>query len=66
MLINELFKSYWKEWRNMSCIHLLINHRSYLDKESPIKEFNELNIKDYKFTFGVIARELIQRAGAFS
>jgi hypothetical protein len=65
MLINELFKSYWKEWRNMDCIHLLINHRSYLDKESPIKEFNESNIKDYKFTFGEIARELIQRSGAF-
>ena len=43
MLIGNLYKTKsWKQWKKMDTIHLLINHRSYLDKDSPIKEFDEI------------------------
>lgn len=37
-----------------------------MDPDSPIKEFDEVNVQDYKFTFGEIARDLLKRSGAFS
>ena len=55
-LINELYKSNWPEWRQLHVIHLLINHRSYLDKESPIKEFDEKNILTFNYTYGEMCR----------
>lgn len=58
-LVNELYKISWSEWRTFYAIHLLIRHRDYLDKESPIKEFNEENIKNYTFTFGEMARMVL-------
>ena len=61
MLINNLFKTYWAEYKSLDSIHLLINHRSYLDKESPIKEFNEENIKTYNFTYGEMCRNVLDR-----
>lgn len=61
MLISNLYKKVWNEWRQQDTIHLLINHRSYLDKEhiKEYPEFNEKNIKDYPYTFGIMAREVL-------
>jgi hypothetical protein len=61
MLVDKLYFTYWPEWNEtLDAVHLLINHRSYLDKNSPIQEFNEFNIQNYTFTFGKIARELLK------
>ena len=49
MLIHKLYKSYWSDWIKLDSIHLLINHRSYLDKESPIKEFGKYSFLYYLF-----------------
>lgn len=59
MLIHNLYKSHWKGWRDYYTIHLLIRHRSYLDKESPIKNFDENNIKTYNYTYGQMARQVL-------
>lgn len=61
MLIHNLYKTYWPGWKDLDSIHLLINHRSYLDKESPIKEFNEFNILDYNRTYGFMVRDIMTR-----
>ena len=65
MLIHNLFKSYWKGWKDLDTIHLLINHRSYLDKESPIKDFDEFNIKTYNYTYGFMVRDILDRQRLF-
>jgi hypothetical protein len=66
MLVNNLYyRKDWNEWDKMDAIHLLLNHRSYLDKESPIKEFDEINIRNYSFTFGTIARSIFQKSHVF-
>jgi hypothetical protein len=65
MLIDELYQSYWLMWQKQDAIHLLLNHRFYLDKNSPIKEFTHENIKNYSFTFGVIARDILKRSEVF-
>ena len=66
MLFNELFLEYnWKKWKTLDSIHLLINHRSYLDKESPIKEFNETNIWTYNRTYGIMARKILRRVNLY-
>jgi hypothetical protein len=52
-------------WRALDCIHLLIRHRVYMDPDSPIKDFDEINIKNYTFPFGEIARDLLKRSKAF-
>ncbi|PSN54197.1 hypothetical protein C0J52_03533 [Blattella germanica] len=59
MLIHNLYKTYWEGWRNQYAIHLLIRHRSYLDKEhlDKWKDFDEKNIMSYNYTFGTMARE---------
>lgn len=56
-----MFKYYWKEWEEMDSIHLLINHRHYLDNDSPIKEFDEENIKTYNYTYGFMCRDILSR-----
>ncbi|XP_069679840.1 uncharacterized protein [Periplaneta americana] len=60
MLVHNLYKSYWNEWRKQISMHLLMRHRSYLDKEHLDKwpEFDENNIKYYNMTFGEMAREV--------
>ena len=55
----------WNDWKDMNCIHLMINHRSYLDKESPIKDFDELNIWTYNRTYGIMVRSILRRANLF-
>ena len=52
----------WNDWKDMNCIHLMINHRSYLDKESPIKDFDEQNIWTYNRTYGIMVRSILRRA----
>ncbi len=61
-LINELFKKNWPDWKDYNTIHLMINHRYYLDKNSLIKEFNETNIWDYKPTYGDMVRSILIKA----
>ena len=60
---DQLFTMYWSRWKSIYCVHLLINHRSYLDADSPIKEFNETNILTYKYTYGYMVRDIMVRAG---
>ena len=62
ILSDELYKMYWPKWQSFYTIHLLINHRYYLDKESPINEFDEKNIQNYNQTFGFMVRDIMQRA----
>ena len=60
MLVPQLYKSQWPQWRQQDTIHLLINHRSYLDphfKEYPA--FDNINIANYSYTFGDMAREML-------
>ncbi|GAB6024895.1 hypothetical protein CHUAL_010003 [Chamberlinius hualienensis] len=59
MLANELYDTYWPEWTNQFTIHLLINHRSYLDEDSSIKDFDENNIKTFNGTYGEMARVVL-------
>jgi hypothetical protein len=61
MLIHDLYQTYWSEWKELDTIHLLINHRSYLDKESPIKDFDENNIQNYNQTYGYMVREILNK-----
>jgi hypothetical protein len=60
MLVHNLYKTLWKDWRKQYTVHLLMRHRSYLDKEHLGKwpSFDEKNIKDYPMTFGEMAREV--------
>ena len=62
MLVHNLYKIYWREWKTLDSIHLLINHRHYLDKESPIKDFDENNIQTYNYTYGYMVRDILSRA----
>lgn len=55
-LIDELYKRSWPEWKEQYTVHLLVNHRDYLDSESAIQEFNEVNIRTYDRTYGEMAR----------
>jgi hypothetical protein len=61
MLVHKLYKSYWKEWKDQITIHLLFNHRPYLDKENfkIYGVFNETTIMPYNQTFGFMAREVL-------
>jgi hypothetical protein len=48
------------EWRQLDTIHLLVNHRSYMDpyyNDTP--DFNEETIASYPFPFGQMAREVL-------
>ena len=64
--IHELFKTNtWNEWIDLTTIHLMINHRSYLDEQSPIKEFNETNIWTYDRTYGTMVRIMLRKANLF-
>lgn len=60
MLVHNLYKTLWKDWRKQYSVHLLMRHRSYLDKEHLDKwpTFDENNIKDYPMTFGEMARDV--------
>ncbi|KZS18626.1 Uncharacterized protein APZ42_015162 [Daphnia magna] len=64
MLMQDLYDSMeWPDWRlNQDTIHLLINHRSYLDphfKEYP--DFNDRNIQHYPYMFGQLARLVLPK-----
>ena len=60
---NQLYKmNDWKKWKDLETIHLLINHRFYSDKESPIKDFDEQNIWTYNRTYGIMVRSILRRA----
>jgi len=59
MLVKNLYKTFWDKWEEQYTIHLLMRHRSYLDKNSPIKEFDEQNIRRYNFTYGAMVRKII-------
>jgi hypothetical protein len=61
-LIEQLYYQNTQDWKKYTSIHLLINHRDYLDKDSPIKEFNEKNIWHYNYTYGDMARSILIKA----
>ena len=65
--IDQLFKMQkWNDWKDMNCIHLMINHRHYLDKDyQSLKEFNETNIWTYDRTYGVMVRTILRKAKLF-
>ena len=66
MLAAQLYREInWKGWTNLETIHLLINHRNYMDKESPIKEFNEENIWTYNRTYGIMVRSILKHANLY-
>lgn len=47
----------WPDWRRMDTVHLLANHRWYLDPHfDHYRSFNERNVAHYPFTFGEMAR----------
>jgi hypothetical protein len=57
-----LFRKYCPNWRiSLEAVHTLINHRSYKDKNSTIKEFDEFNVLSYKHTFGEMCREILRK-----
>ena len=62
-LFEELYETKaWKEWTTYDAIHLLINHRSYLDPSyNETKEFDEFNIMTYNYTFGFMARQIMKK-----
>ncbi len=60
-MIRELYQSTWSGWKSLDTIHLMINHRYYMDKDSPIKEFDSENIKTYDKTYGFMCREILNR-----
>ena len=68
MLVHKLYKSYWKEWKEQITIHLLFNHRPYLDKENfeTYGVFNETTIMSYNQTFGFMARGSTSHEVCFS
>ena len=62
-LDQELYTKVWNGWKRLDTIHLLLNHRYYMDPESTIKEFDLDNISSYNYTFGIIARDILNRSG---
>ena len=62
-LMRELYqnKENERDWReNFDTIHLLINHRHYLDIYfRTYRYFNERNILHYPFNFGEMARAVM-------
>ena len=55
-----LFYKYCPQWRiSLEAVHTLVNHRSYKDTNSTIKEFDEFNILNYNHTFGEMCREIL-------
>ena len=56
----RLYKNRQHRWRQLDAIHLLINHRYYLDPNfSKIPVFDEINIQTYEYPFGEMAREVL-------
>ena len=54
-------------WRTCCyTIHLLFNRRYYLDEDAPITQFDEYNIRNYNFTFGDMARDIMSRFNSTS
>jgi hypothetical protein len=49
----------WNNWKNFNTIHLMINHRYYMDKDATIKKFDETNIWTFNKTYGTMARILL-------
>ena len=63
-LTNKLYKYYWPKWREMEAMHLLINHRLYMQPHTP-KEFDEFNIWNINYTYGEMCRDVLKRANLF-
>ncbi|XP_046640933.1 uncharacterized protein LOC124326253 isoform X2 [Daphnia pulicaria] len=56
----SLYKNLKFDWRHLDVIHLLMNHRSYLDpnyNKTPV--FDENNIRTYEYPFGDMVRHLL-------
>ena len=59
------YQEKWPDFQNFSALHFMINHRSYLDKDSPIKEFDEHNIWKYNKSYGELVRGILRRVNLF-
>ena len=59
----RIYLSDWSAWKKMYTLHLLINHRHYLDKANyaKVKEFDEINVFKLNNTFGKMARNVLKR-----
>lgn len=65
MLMHELYDSTeWPDWQQkQDTIHLLINHRSYLDPHfQEFPDLDEHNILRYPYMFGRLARLAVLRS----
>lgn len=60
-LAYNLYRNIWSKWNEYDTIHTLVNHRYYLDRNSPISEFDEYNIIEYDYTYGYMARDIMNR-----
>jgi hypothetical protein len=60
-LSTMLYNENQKDWKDFDAIHLLTNHRYYMDPSSEIKAFDEHNIMTYNFTYGEMVRDIMQR-----
>jgi hypothetical protein len=61
-LMAELYESKdWPNWsQNYDTIHLLTNHRYYLDSHfKEYEDFNEQNIQHYPYMFGKLVRLVV-------
>lgn len=66
-MVREMFQEKEKfRWHEeLDAVHLLINHRSYLDMfYKDYRYFNERNIMHYPFNFGEMARLVLNRRPA--
>ncbi|XP_046641059.1 uncharacterized protein LOC124326343 [Daphnia pulicaria] len=56
----SLYKNRKFDWRHLDIIHLLMNHRSYMDpKYNQTPVFDENNIRTYEYPFGDMVRQLL-------
>ncbi|EFX86324.1 hypothetical protein DAPPUDRAFT_313305 [Daphnia pulex] len=52
------------DWRSLDTIHLMINHRSYLDPNyNQTPSFDEKIVQMYPYPFGEMAREMVLASG---
>ncbi|XP_046640742.1 uncharacterized protein LOC124326129 [Daphnia pulicaria] len=64
---SNLFTDPNYDWRRFDIIHMLMGHRYYMDPHfNETEEFDEGNIRTYRYTFGTMAREVLDLEPDFS
>jgi hypothetical protein len=65
-LIRPLYEDpNWHEWKSFDTIHLLINHRAKMVKNSTVQEIDETNIWNYNRAYGRMVRAVLNKANLF-